>query len=51
MPKLRENLIDVLRKVRNKVSTDIKEEIDQEQIKLEHDLNNKPIFKVLKKTK
>lgn len=51
MPKLRENLIDVLRKVRNKVSTDIKEEINQETIKLEHDLNNKPISKVLKKTK
>lgn len=49
MPKLRENLIDVLRKVRNKVSTGIKEEINQETIKLEQELNNKPITKILKK--
>jgi len=49
MPKLRKNLIDVLRKVRNKASTDLDNQLEIETQKLKQEFNNKPITKILKK--
>ncbi|MBO5909184.1 MAG: hypothetical protein J6Q67_05320, partial [Clostridia bacterium] len=49
IPKLRSNLIEVLRKVRDKVRVDIKDELEIETENLKEELNNKPIVKMLKK--
>jgi len=49
MPNLRKNLIDVLRKVRNKASTDLDNQLEIETQKLKQEFNNKPITKILKK--
>jgi len=49
IPKLRRNLIDVLRKVRNQVKKEFDNELNIEKIKKEQELNNKPITKILKK--
>lgn len=49
MPKLRRNLIEVLCKTKNKVSNDLKYELEMKTEKIKEELNNKPITKILKK--
>lgn len=49
IPKLRRNLIEVLQKARNKISTEIDSEIKKETKILKEELNNKSITKILKK--
>lgn len=49
IPKLRRNLIDVLRQAKNKVEADMQGKLKVEIEKIEQNLNSKPITKILKK--
>ena len=49
MPKLKKNLIEVLYKLKNKVSVDFNNELEIKTNKIKQELENKPITKILKK--
>lgn len=49
MPKLRNNLIDVLKKLRNRVYANIVVKVNEESERYKKELNNTPSIKILKK--
>lgn len=50
MPKLRESLIDVLRKIRNIANDAVEKQVKEETEKYKQDLAYKRITKILKKS-